>query len=189
MSTWPHGVVCRTSDSEIRILREEDCSALSAMQPGDLTCAQGNWVFNRGNPLPWVQVGLQALANEEGFHCGIWQGTTLVGVICLISVQKRNRVADISYAMDARFRRQGIMTRACRALVDCAFNELGLNRIQVDPDVDNRPSRAVLERLGFVLEGIIRDRYYNFTDFRDCALYSMLARDWRRRGGEHPPAN
>lgn len=180
MNTWPDNVICRTStDLEVRIVREADCDALRALQPGDLSCSQGEWAFSPDNPLPWVTAGLKALSEETGFRAGIWQDQTLVGVINLLGVHQWNRSADISFALDFRFRGRGIMTQACRSLCSFAFASLQLNRLQIECDIANSPSRAVAERLGFTLEGIVRDRYRSQNGFRDCALYSLLAREWQ----------
>ena len=183
MDTWPNNLVCHAGDDlELRIVREGDCAALSGLQPGDLSCSQGEWAFAPANPLPWVGAGLHALAEQTGFRAGIWQSHALVGVISLLNIHRWNRSADVTFAMDASFRGQGIMTRACRALSDYAFRELHLNRLQIECDIANKPSRAVAERLGFTLEGIIRDRYRSQKGFRDCALYSPLAREWKETG-------
>ena len=179
MSTWPDKMIpCAEADLELRIVRGHDSDALSALQPGDLSCSQGEWAFPPDNPLPWVEAGLKALSEETGFRAGIWHGETLAGLISLMNVHKWNRSADITFALDSRFRGQGIMTRACRALCDYAFGDLELNRLQIESDVANKPSRAVAERLGFSLDGIIRDRYRSQKGFRDCALYSLLRREW-----------
>jgi len=180
MNTWPDNTICCTGeDLVLRVIREHDAHALGAIQPGDLSCSQGEWAFPPNNPLPWIQAGLKALSEQTGFRAGIWQGEILAGFVSLMGVHKGNRSAAISYALDSRFRGLGIMTRACHALCDYAFSSLELNRLQIECDVANTPSRAVAERLGFILEGILRDRYRGEQGFRDCVLYSCLAREWK----------
>lgn len=64
-------------------------------------------------------------------------------------------------------------------LVDHAFGPLGLNRVVIRAGVDNHRSRAVAERLGFVLEGVAREAE-RCPDGRyvDHAVYAMLAANW-----------
>ena len=180
MTPWPDDTICCTEENlELRIVREHDTAALSSLQPGDLSCSQGEWAFPPDIPLPWMKSGLSALTEETGFRAGIWQEGTLVGIVSLMNVHKGNRSADISYALDSRYRGQGIMTRACYALCGYAFGTMALNRLQIECDVDNAPSRAVAERLGFILEGVLDNRYHSQQGSRSCAMYSCLAQAWK----------
>ncbi len=45
------------------------------------------------------------------------------------------------------------MTRVAKALTEYAFNELGLNRVDISAAAENKKSRSIPERLGFVNEG------------------------------------
>jgi ribosomal-protein-serine acetyltransferase len=71
------------------------------------------------------------------------------------------------------------MTRCCRILFDYLFNEVGLNRIQINCNIENAKSRAIPERLGFRLEGIHRQVEWLNNEFRDWAVYAMLAEEWK----------
>ena len=72
------------------------------------------------------------------------------------------------------------MTRACRALVDYAFSELGLNRIEIQCAVQNVKSRAIPERLDFTQEGVIRQAEWLYDHYNDHVIYGMLAEEWRQ---------
>jgi ribosomal-protein-serine acetyltransferase len=72
------------------------------------------------------------------------------------------------------------MTRACRALLDSPFSELDLNRVEIQCAEQNRKSRAIPERLGFVQEGVIRQAEWIQGHFNDHVVYSMLRDEWRR---------
>ena len=68
------------------------------------------------------------------------------------------------------------MTSAVRELARYGFAELALRRIEIRTDVLNLASRAVAERLGFQLEGVLRQSYRVAADhYSDDAVYSMLA--------------
>lgn len=49
------------------------------------------------------------------------------------------------------------MTSACRVFIDHALLEMELNRVEIRCATGNISSRAIPERLGFVLEGVIRE--------------------------------
>jgi ribosomal-protein-serine acetyltransferase len=120
----------------------------------------------------------------EGFAAGS-QAQTYIrrsGVIvgsCGLRVHGSPGVGEVGYWLDGRHEGRGIATRAARALVDAAFRERRLARVELRTAVDNVRSRALAERLGFRQEGVLRNAQA-FADRRvDMALYAVLARDWR----------
>ena len=68
----------------------------------------------------------------------------------------------------------GYMLGALRALVAIRVGELGLNRI----DPRNAASARSLERLGFVKEGHLRERWIVDGEVSDSDLYGLLRSDW-----------
>jgi RimJ/RimL family protein N-acetyltransferase len=73
------------------------------------------------------------------------------------------------------------MIEALTALVSHAFNDLDLNRLEADIDPRNAPSKVCLERLGFVSEGYMRERWIVGGEVCDSALYGLLRREWQAR--------
>jgi ribosomal-protein-serine acetyltransferase len=71
------------------------------------------------------------------------------------------------------------MTLAARALTDHAFRVWELNRVEIRVAPENRPSRAIPERLGFSEEGILRSVQRIEDDrYLDLVVYGMLAAGW-----------
>ena len=75
------------------------------------------------------------------------------------------------------------MTKSCRALIEHAFRELRLNRVEIYCAVENSRSRRIPARLGFVEEGVHRQAEWVHDHFKDLVSYSMLAREWKLRNG------
>lgn len=73
------------------------------------------------------------------------------------------------------------MTEALTALLDHAFDGLGLHRIDADTDPMNRAAIQLLERLGFQREGLLRERWRTAGRKSDAALYGLLRHEWPRR--------
>jgi ribosomal-protein-alanine N-acetyltransferase len=71
------------------------------------------------------------------------------------------------------------MHEALSALLDYAFTELDLNRIEADTDPRNARSTRLLERLGFSKEGLFRERCIVDGEVSDSAMYGLLRREWR----------
>ncbi|HET8599209.1 MAG TPA: GNAT family protein [Segeticoccus sp.] len=72
----------------------------------------------------------------------------------------------------------GYATEAARALLRWAFDTLDLNRVQAETDTRNVASARVLEKLGFVLEGTLREDCIVNGDVSDSSVYGLLRRDW-----------
>lgn len=76
---------------------------------------------------------------------------------------------------------RGYVTEAVSALIDHLFDRCALERVELRIDPANGPSRALAERLGFELEGILRanDRHWDGS-LKDSCVYARIARDTPR---------
>jgi RimJ/RimL family protein N-acetyltransferase len=104
-----------------------------------------------------------------------------VGSCTLFQWSAKHRRAEIGYALDRSLWGQGIMTEALTALFDFAFGPLALHRLEADVDPRNARSLAILERLGFAREGLLRERFHVGGEIQDSLLLGLLARDWNGR--------
>jgi ribosomal-protein-serine acetyltransferase len=91
------------------------------------------------------------------------------------------RSTELGYWLGERHQKKGLMTSACRAYVAHAFEELGLNRVEVRAAVMNERSRAVPVRLGFTHEGTIRQVERLHDRFVDHAVYGLIREEWRSK--------
>lgn len=130
--------------------------------------------------VPIFQDWRKQFAENNGFQVGIIYKGNLAGVIGFHGIDWNNRKTTIGYWLGDSYQGNGIMTRACQALVDLAFHHYGLNRVEIQCGIKNEKSRAIPERLGFEEEGVIRDAEFLYDHFHDCVVYGMLARDWSR---------
>jgi len=117
----------------------------------------------------------------EGIHTGIWFDGALAGVIDLFKVDRANGSGEIGYWLAPSHRGRGIMTRCVLAMMRHAFESMGLNRVEIRVVVGNRDSAAIPERMALRQEGVLREAYWLYDGYRDVAVYSMLAREWRER--------
>jgi len=128
----------------------------------------------------FIQVTLNQFASNNGFQTGIWYKGTLAGCVGLHEVNWENRHSSIGYWLSERFQGDGIMTNSVRAVVDIAFREFKLNRIEIRAAIDNRKSRAIPERLCFQNEGCFRQEEWLYDHFVDLIVYGMLSQDWTK---------
>jgi RimJ/RimL family protein N-acetyltransferase len=78
-------------------------------------------------------------------------------------------------------RAQGVGRDAVETLTNHLFAELGAGRVQASTAVENLAMRAVLRRLGFVEEGIMRAFMPSDGGRDDYALYSVTRQEWAAR--------
>lgn len=85
-------------------------------------------------------------------------------------------IAEVGYWVKREARGRGAATRALRLVSRWALETVGIARLQLRADVDNRGSQVVAERAGFVREGVLRSSRYNPRRRRrvDFVLYSLL---------------
>lgn len=129
----------------------------------------------------FLQRSLTRFAEDALPWVGIWQDNQMAGGILWFPIERPIRATEIGYWLGEAYTGRGLMTRAIRAMLTYAFDDLHLNRVMLRADVNNRRSRAVAERLGFTFEGIERDGWVYHEAYIDMARYAMLARDWAAR--------
>lgn len=84
---------------------------------------------------------------------------------------------EIGYWIDTRQRKKGYMTEAVEALTAFAFDYYGANRVEIRCDPANENSRHIPEKLGFTLEGILRNSSLSADglSLRDTCVYAKIA--------------
>ena len=115
----------------------------------------------------------------EGINFGIWYKNELVGVVSYNYINKEHRKAEIGYWLDKDHQGKGIMTNACKLLIDYGFSDLNLHRIEISCAKGNEKSCAIPERLGFTKEGQFRESGYINGKFVDHYYYSLLENEWK----------
>jgi ribosomal-protein-serine acetyltransferase len=130
----------------------------------------------------FIQRGLTRFAEDGLPWVGIWQDGEMAGGLLFFPLDRRIRATEIGYWLGAQAAGRGLMTRAARAMLGFVFDELDVNRVGLQAEVGNQRSRAVADRLGFMLEGVRRQAWVGSDGaFVDIATYSLLANEWQAR--------
>lgn len=103
----------------------------------------------------------------------------LIGWCSLSRWNPDYRSAAIGYCYGEAAWGRGYATEAALALLAWAFETLDLNRVQAETDTRNLASARVLEKLGFVREGTLREDCVVDGDVSDSWVYGLLRREWR----------
>ncbi|MDG4801576.1 GNAT family protein [Micromonospora sp. WMMD980] len=110
-------------------------------------------------------------------------GDRLVGLGGLAVTSVEHRRGEIGYAVRTASWGAGLGTEITRLLLDLAFTQVGLHRVEATTRPDNVASRRVLEKAGLRPEGVSRDHLLVRGVWRDSARYAILAAD-RFHGGD-----
>jgi ribosomal-protein-alanine N-acetyltransferase len=89
-----------------------------------------------------------------------------------------HRWAEIGYDLLPHHWGRGIMTEAVRAILRFGFTSMGLHRVEANAEPDNAASVRVLEKVGFVREGLLRENWFHEGRYTHSAIYGILARDF-----------
>ncbi|OYO29110.1 GNAT family N-acetyltransferase [Janthinobacterium sp. PC23-8] len=112
----------------------------------------------------------------------IFSGADLCGSIRLKEIDHEDRTAAIGYYLGSRFQGKGIGTASVRAVLGHAFGVLGLNRIEMQCAAANRSSMALGQRLGFTLEGVLREAECLNGVFVDLHSHALLRKEFLQDG-------
>lgn len=97
----------------------------------------------------------------------------IVGVTGYNTIHKDLKKVEIGYWLSSKQQGKGIITRSCNKLIQYAFNELDIEKVQISVAAENIKSRNVCERLGFKLEGIIKNSEKLHDKIVDHAVYGL----------------
>lgn len=101
-----------------------------------------------------------------------------IGSMGFHTINTKNAWAEIGYWIDKEYEGKGLMTECVKAVIDYGFRDHHLHRIQIKCDARNLKSKAIPERLGFTLEGVIREDHKHDDVFSDGLVYGLLKREW-----------
>jgi ribosomal-protein-serine acetyltransferase len=177
-------------------LELDDTALLRPVEEADVDELDALVEANRANLarwMPWaraqtrestqefIRIAIGQLAAEDGFQAVLVVDGSIAGVFGYHRIEWVHRRTTIGYWLAEAAQGRGLATRAVAALVDHAFTEWRLHRVEIRAAVENTRSRAVCERLGMTLEGELREAEWVEGRMHDLAVYSALAPEWRER--------
>ena len=87
--------------------------------------------------------------------------------------------ANIGYELNSSYWGQGYATEAARAILKFGFEELNLHRVWSWCIAQNIGSYRVMEKIGMIFEGRLREREFIKGEWRDHLLYAILRDEWK----------
>jgi ribosomal-protein-serine acetyltransferase len=194
LSTTPSPALIEETDAVLALPKSEAVD-LRLLEDSDAEELQSLIVANREHLaawLPWAAgqgladsrafiVGShQRIAADEGLEAAVAVEGAIVGVIGIHSIEWSHRSARLGYWLSEGSQGQGLITEAARAFLGQALRGWELHRIEIRAAPENVRSCAIAARLGFTLEGRLREAELVGDRYLDNVVYAMLADEWKR---------
>jgi ribosomal-protein-serine acetyltransferase len=125
----------------------------------------------------FIRAAQQRQAAGDGFETAIVLDGRIAGCAGFPGVDWVARATSIGYWLAEEHQGRGLMTRAVSALIEHAFGEWKLHRVEIRAAATNMRSRAIPERLGFEQEGVLREAELVGGRYQDLVVYGLLAGD------------
>jgi ribosomal-protein-serine acetyltransferase len=138
-----------------------------------------NDFFGPADLRAFLDERLREHAERSGLTTLIWKNGDICGSIGMHRIDEPNRSTSIGYWLDRTHEGQGIMTRACSAMITEAFRNYRLHRVEIRCATGNVKSCAIPRRLGLLEEGLLRDAEWLHDHWVDLRVFSVLENEWR----------
>jgi ribosomal-protein-alanine N-acetyltransferase len=167
-----------TPHLHLRILTDADTHGLLALY-GDREVMR-HWSHPvwtcPGQALAAIAEAQTDCARGNGLHLAIVSRSdgALAGSCALFDIHPQHRRATLGYLLARPYWGQGLAGEAVRALLAHGFDVLDLARIEAEVIPGNDASTALLARLGFRCEGLLRARWRVDEKAIDVQLWALL---------------
>jgi RimJ/RimL family protein N-acetyltransferase len=172
------------SEIEIRFYEERDASALyeaaresiGEVHPWLPWCHPD---YTLQEAEEWIATHAEGRASGTHYQFAIVEREErFLGGCGLSEVNTVHRLANLGYWVRSSATGRGVAPAAVRALVDWAFRETEIIRLEIVAAVDNRRSQRVALKAGALREGVLRDRLVLHGRAHDAVMHSIVRSRW-----------
>lgn len=113
------------------------------------------WPMTRSQAEKWCQKAISGHKTQTDFLFLVRnrRNASPVGCICLLSAKERDAM-EVGYWVTETWQGKGCATEMLRAMIEIAFEELGVTKLIATAAIGNPASLRVLEKQGFQINGI-----------------------------------
>ncbi|MBT8207687.1 MAG: GNAT family N-acetyltransferase [Acidimicrobiia bacterium] len=137
--------------------------------------------YTRIDAIRYVRESVNAWNEHRAYDFAIRQPSDPdrhLGNVSIWWTSRQGAVGEIGYWLRSDEASKGFMTEAVAGMLRVGFEELTMHRIVLRIAVGNRASERVAEKLGFVLEGTLRDEVRVGDEWLDHTIWSMLSHEY-----------
>ncbi|PVZ14108.1 GNAT family N-acetyltransferase [Porphyromonas loveana] len=125
------------------------------------------------NTIKWFQGNI---GNEKRVDLVFEEEGRIVAFGGLTRINREINKAELYIFVNPESQKVGIGTRATKILCKYGFEKLGLNKIHLETNEDNKAAQNVYKKCGFKLEGILREEYCTNNGHMLSRMYYGLLR-------------
>ncbi len=172
-----------TKRLRLRRFHQSDADAIYNLQSNER-------VMRYWNAPPWTERGradafiedcrkMEADGSGIRFAVETLDRCSFLGSCAMFNWNPVYKSLGIGYCLNEAAWGKGYATEAVRALLQWAYTTLDLNRVEAELDTRNAASAKVLEKLGFMREGMRREDCIVSGEVSDSWIYGLLRKEWR----------
>jgi len=104
----------------------------------------------------------------------------IIGELKLNNIRWFNRKAELSLLIAPEYQKKGYGTDVIKTLINYTFNSMNLHRLEAEVIEFNEASIKLIEKLGFIKEGTLREAKYSNGSYYDIYRYGLLIKEYKR---------
>jgi len=179
----PTNPTIETPRLTIRLVEEEDLPSLLVMNADDAVTRYlpyESWKSAADGKAWFSRASARFAAGKAGQFVVVHRASRrVIGTCLLFRFEESSARAELGYVLTREYWGAGYMIEAMKAFLAFAFEQVGMRRLEAEIDPRNVSSVKLLDRLGFVREGLLRQRWAMKGEVRDSGLYGLLREEWR----------
>jgi [ribosomal protein S5]-alanine N-acetyltransferase len=128
-----------------------------------------DWIAQSRRDLQLGRTAFLAVIEQPSGVCA--------GSLGLLSISWCHRRAEVGYWLLPEFRGKRLLRHGLSRLAAWAFDDVGMERLELVANLDNAPSCSLAASVGFIREGLLRSYAYGRYGREDLYIYSLLPKD------------
>ena len=121
----------------------------------------------------FIKTSIVDFAEGKSMVCAIVYKNKIVGVVSFNKILTSLKKVEIGYWLSSKYQGNGIMSRAVKCLINEAFDDLEMKKVEISVATENYPSQRICERLGFNPEGVIKNSENLHGKIVDHVIYGL----------------
>lgn len=127
----------------------------------------------------FIQQILHQQDAQEAMALGIFQNARLAGTVGMHGWDHHLKKANLGYWIAKEHEGKGLVLASMKSFIDFLFSKAGLNKVEIHYMLANERSASVARRLGFKVEGVIRQSYILHGNYHDLVVTGLLRNEWK----------